>query len=207
MSRFVDSAAERIAPWRRADWRVLIAEGVVLILAGAYLLADGERAEFILGLLVGGALLLDGIRQWLLGYRRLGRGRMRDLTLTRGAIGIVTGALVLTLSLLGQITVVGIRIAIGVGGLGYGLLGLVLTLPAIRSRELNWTAAVFDLLLVLVSVLLLYRVATSDSIAGLLAVTSWLIIGTGITIAVFGVIRRPKATEHADPGAGSVPPS
>ena len=206
MSHLVDSAADRIAPWRNADWRILIGEGFVLIVAGGYLLVDGERAEFILGLVVGAALLLDGIRQWLLGFRRLALGRTRDLTLTRGAIGIVTGGLVLGLSLLGQITVVGIRIAIGVGGLAYGLMGLVLTVPAIRSRQLSWTAAVFDVLLALVAVLLLYRVATNDSIAGLLAVTSWLIVGTGIAIGLLGVLRRWR--DHAvRPSSDTVPPT
>ena len=207
MSRLVESAADRIAPWRGADWRILLGEGVVLILAGVYLLADGERAEFILGLVVGAALLVDGIRQWVLGYRRLGRGRTRDLTLTRGAVGIVTGGLVLALSIVQQITVVGIRIAIGVGGLAYGFLGLVLTVPAIRSRELNWTAAVVDVLLVLVSVLLLYRVATNDSIAGLLAVTSWLVVGSGIAIGLVGAIRRPRVPVTADPTTHNLPPT
>jgi uncharacterized membrane protein HdeD (DUF308 family) len=192
MSQSIKAAADRVAPWRRADWRILIVEGVVLILAGVYLLADGERAESILGLVVGAALLGDGIRQWFLGYRRLDRGRTRDLTLTRGSVGIATGGLVLALSLLQQITVVGIRIGIGVGGLAYGLLGLLLILPAIRNRQLRVTAAVYDLLLVLVSLLLLYRVATNDSIAGLLTVTSWLLVGTGIVIVIVGVMRRPR---------------
>ena len=54
------------------------------------------------------------------------------------------------------------------------------------------TTAVYDVLLILVSLLLLYRVATNDSIAGLLAVTSWLVIGTGIALALLGVTRRLK---------------
>lgn len=192
----LDGAASRIAPWGRADWRVLVAEGVVLILAGGYLLVDGERAEFILGLIVGAALFIDGVRQWVLGFRRLDHGRVRDLTLIRGAVGIVTGSLVVTLSILGQITVVGIRIAIGVGGLGYGILGLMLVLPLVRSRQANWTAIAADGLLVALAVLLFYRVATSDSIAGLLVVTSWMIIATGIVIGAAGLVRR-SPTEQA----------
>ena len=207
MVRVLDAAANRIAPWREADWRVLIIEGAVLILAGVYLIADGERAEFILGLVVAAALLIDGIRQWLLGMRRLERGRSRDLTLIRGAVGIVTGALVLTLSVLQQITVVGIRIAIGVGGLAYGLIGLALGIPALRSRQPNWTAAVFDVLLIVVSILLLYRVATGDSIVGLLTVTSWLVIGTGIAVVAVGVARRMRPTAAFDPASGGLPPS
>ena len=77
MAHAMDGAADRIAPWRKADWRILVGEGLALILAGVYLLADGQRAEFILGLIVGVALLLDGIRQLYLGFRRLGRGRPR----------------------------------------------------------------------------------------------------------------------------------
>ncbi len=207
MVRVLDAAANRIAPWREADWRVLIVEGAVLILAGVYLIADGERAEFILGLVVAAALLIDGIRQWLLGMRHLQRGRSRDLTLIRGAVGIVTGALVLTLSVLQQITVLGIRIAIGVGGLAYGLIGLALGIPALRSRQPNWTAAVFDVLLIVVSILLLYRVATGDSIVGLLTVTSWLVIGTGIAVVAVGVARRMRPTAAFDPASGGLPPS
>jgi hypothetical protein len=155
-----------------------------------YLLADGERAEFILGLVLGAALLIDGIRQWLLGFRRLSRGRSRDLTLIRGAVGIITGGLVLLLMIVQQITVVGVRIAIGLGGLAYGGLGLILVAPAVRSRQLSWTALIFDVLLVVVAALLLYRVVTNDSIAGLLAVTSWIVIGCGIVIGAEGVRRR-----------------
>ena len=100
---------------------------------------------------------------------------------------------------------VGVRIAIGIGGLAYGALGLVLGLPAIRNRQPNWTAAVFDLLLILVSLLLLYRVATGDTIAGLLAVTSWLVIGSGIAIVAVGVVRRMRLASPAGPSSGGSP--
>ena len=44
MTRIVNLAADRVAPWRGADWRVLIAEGILLVLGGVYLLIDGQRA-------------------------------------------------------------------------------------------------------------------------------------------------------------------
>lgn len=190
MSRAMGAAANRLAPWRQADWRVLLIEGWLLIAAGIALLADGERAEFILGLMVAAAMLADGLRRWRLGFRRLDPGRTRDLTLIRGAVGIVTGGLVLALSLLQQITVLGIRIAIGVGGLAYALLGIALAVPVLRRRQLSWTSVVFDVLLLLVALLLLYRVVSSEAIAGLLAVTSWLVLGTGVAIVFAGLIRR-----------------
>ena len=60
MTRAVGFAADRIAPWRGADWRVVIAEGILLVLGGAYFLVDGERAEFILGIVVSAAMIVDG---------------------------------------------------------------------------------------------------------------------------------------------------
>jgi uncharacterized membrane protein HdeD (DUF308 family) len=205
MAGVLNAAANRVAPWREADWRVVVGEGALLILAGIYLLADGERAEFVLGLAVAAALLVDGGRQWLVGFRRLQRGRTRDLTLIRGAIGIVTGGLVLILSILQQVTVVGIRIAIGFGSLPYGLLGLVLGLPLIRTRQPGWTSMLFDVLLILLSTLLLYRVATGDTILGLLTVTSWLVIGSGIVLVAAGVVRSRRPRSPSDPASVGLP--
>jgi membrane-associated phospholipid phosphatase/uncharacterized membrane protein HdeD (DUF308 family) len=202
MARVMDGATKRIVPRREADWRVLIGKGAVLVLAGVYLLADGHRAEFTLGLVAGTALLIDGIRR-VLGSRDL-TGRSRDLTLVRGVVGVATGGLVVALSILQQMTVVGIRIGIGVGGLAYGLLGLALAAAAIRGRQ--WAALVLDVLVVVLSILLLYRVATADSIRGLLAVTAWLVIGSGIAIGLVGVMRRRRVSMTGDPTAGSVPP-
>jgi hypothetical protein len=34
MTRIVNSAADRIVPWRGADWRVVIAEGIPLVVGG-----------------------------------------------------------------------------------------------------------------------------------------------------------------------------
>jgi uncharacterized membrane protein HdeD (DUF308 family) len=195
MTGLVNRTADRIAPWRDADWRVLILEGVLLAFGGAYLLVDGERAEFVLGLIVGAALVVDGVRQWYLGFRRLDRGRIRDLTLIRGAVGVVVGLLVIGLSIARQITVVGIRGTLGAGALAYGLLGLTIAVPSIRARRASWTSVGFDVLLVVVGILLLYRVATSDSISILLAATGWIIVGSGIALGAVGVLRRPGPPE------------
>ena len=198
MTRVMDAAADRVAPWRGADWRIVIIEGVALIAAGIYLLADGQRGEFILGVVVAAALLVDGVRQGILGFRRLERGRPRELTLIRGAVGVVAGGFVLGLTVLQQITVVGVRIAIGVGGLVYGLLGLTVVAPHIRARQANWTAIAFDVLLVVLSVLLLFRAATGDTLTNLLAVIAWIVIGTGTVITLVGLARHMMARSKVD---------
>ncbi len=192
MTRVVGLAADRIAPWRGADWRVEIGEGFLLVLGGLYFLVDGERAESILGVIVSVALIVDGCRQWYLGFRRLDRGRGRDLTLIRGSVGIVVGALVIGLSTFQQITVVGIRIALGLGGFAYGLLGLLVAGPSIRRRRAGWTSTGFDVLLVTLGLLLLYRVATADSISLLLGAIGWLVVCSGVAFVVLGIVRRPR---------------
>ncbi len=203
MARLMEAAADRIAPWRGADGRILLLEGAALIAAGIYLLADGERGEFILGLVVAIALAIDGIRQWIIGFRRLEQGRSRELTIIRGAVGIITGGLILALSILQQITVIGIRVAVGVGGLVYGVLGLVLVAPYLRKRQARWTATAFDVLLILVSILLLFRSATNDRITGLLTVTAWLIIGTGLVIVLVGLARLAMLRGRSDESSES----
>ena len=163
MTRMVDAVVARVSPLR-ANWIVAMAIGLLLILAGIYFLVDGERAEFILGATISAALILDGARLCLSGFT-LRRSQLRDLTLVRGAIGIVVGLPVIALSATQQITVVGIRAVLGFGVLAYGFLGLWITRPSERARDARWVSAGLDLLMVALGLLLIYRVVTSDSIS------------------------------------------
>ena len=195
MTHMIDAAIARVGPLR-ANWIVTMATGLLLILAGIYFLADGERAEFILGATISAALILDGARLCLSGFT-LRRSQLRDLTLVRGAIGIVVGLPVIALSVTGQITVVGIRAALGVGVLAYGLLGLWITRPSETGRDARWVPAGLDLLMLALGLLLIYRVVTSDSISLLLGVIGWLVIGSGVAFITVGLVRRLRMS---DPG-------
>jgi hypothetical protein len=83
---------------------------------------------------------LDGVRLWRVGST-LKRSQLRDLTLVRGAIGVMVGLPVIALSATQQITVVGIRAVLGFGLLAYGLLGLWITRPSERVRDARWVSA------------------------------------------------------------------
>ena len=145
-----------------ASWIVAMAIGLLLILAGIYFLADGERAEFILGATISAALILDGVRLWRVGFT-LRRSQLRELTLVRGAVGIAVG-----------LPVIGLDPADHSGrhpgNLGFRrprlwLLGLWITRPSERTRDARWVSAGLDLLMVALGLLLIYRVVTSDSIS------------------------------------------
>jgi uncharacterized membrane protein HdeD (DUF308 family) len=194
----VDAVISRLSPFR-ASWIVAIAVGLLLILAGIYFLADGERAEFILGATISATLILDGVRLCLVGFT-LSRSQKRDLTLVRGAIGILVGLPVIALSVTGQITVVGIRAVLGVGVLAYGLLGLWITRPSETAHDARWVPAGLDLLMIALGLLLIYRVVTSDSISLLLAVIGWLAIGSGVAYVAVGLVRRRRISDPVPEG-------
>jgi hypothetical protein len=198
MTRTIDAVVARVHPFR-ANWIVAMAIGLLLILAGIYFLADGERAEFILGATIAAVLILDGVRLWRVG-RTLKRSQLRDLTLVRGTIGIVVGLPVIGLSATQQITVVGIRAVLGLGLLAYGLLSLWITRPSERARDARWVSAGLDLLMVALGLLLIYRVVTSDSISVLLGVIAWLVIGSGVAFIAVGLVRRLRMPDTGPQG-------
>jgi hypothetical protein len=171
-----------------------MAIGLLLVLAGIYFLADGERAEFILGATISVALILDGLRLWRVGLT-LRRSQLRDMTLVQGAIGIVVGLPVIALSVTGQITVVGVRAVLGTGILVYGLLGLWIAKPSETVGESHWVSAGLDLLMVAIGLLLIYRVVRSDSISLLLGVIGWLVIGSGVAFIAVGLVRRLRMSD------------
>jgi hypothetical protein len=57
----------------------------------------------------------------------------------------------------------------------------------------------FDVLLVAAGLLLLYLVATSESISVLLAVIGWLVVGAGLGAIAVGFIRRPTPLRTEGP--------
>ena len=189
----LDAVVSRVGPLR-ASWTVAIVVGLLLILAGILFLADGERAEFTLGASIAAALALDGVRLWRVGFT-LKRSQLRDLTLVRGAIGIVVGIPVIALSATGQITVVGIRAVLGFDLLAYGLLGLWITRPSERARESHWVPASLDLLMVALGCLLIYCVVTSSSISLLLGAIGWVGIGSGVAFITVGLVRRLRMSD------------
>jgi len=87
-----------------------------------------------------------------------------------------------------------------VRGLANGLLGLVVAVPAIRRRQASWTSTGFDVLLIALGLLVLYRVATSDSISLLLGGIGWLVVGSGLVMILVGIVRRPGPA--AEPATG-----
>jgi len=189
----IDAVVSRVSPLR-ANWIVAMAIGLLLVLAGIYFLADGERAEFILGATISVALILDGLRLWRVGLT-LRRSQLRDMTLVQGAIGIVVGLPVIALSVTGQITVVGVRAVLGTGILVYGLLGLWIAKPSETVGESHWVSAGLDLLMVAIGLLLIYRVVRSDSISLLLGVIGWLVIGSGVAFIAVGLVRRLRMSD------------
>lgn len=138
-----------------ASWPLQIMGAAVLAALGVFMLLDSARAELFAGLVFGGFLLVDGIR-WAV--TRIGAkqfGRIGEIESLRAGIGLLTAVMLFGLSFLDAITLGGVRLILAIGGLGFGLLGLVMVVLGIGSG-IRWALAIFSVIIVAYGVLLLY---------------------------------------------------
>ena len=114
------------APWRRGvAWPIILVEGVVVLAIGIYVLADTDDARDVVRQLLGAVLLLNGVLSILAGFR-LPQAPAAPYLLVRGAVAVTVGLLVTLDPITDDLDASSSRFILAVGGLAYGLLGLVL---------------------------------------------------------------------------------
>jgi hypothetical protein len=138
-----------------ASWPVQIIGAAVLAALGVFILLDAGRAELFVGLAFGGFLLVDGVR-WAV--TRIGAkqfGRIGEVESLRAGIGLLTAVMLFGLSFLDAITLGGLRLILAIGGMAFGLLGLVMVVVGLGTG-IRWALAVMSLIVTAYGVLLLY---------------------------------------------------
>ncbi|MEO8468344.1 MAG: hypothetical protein ABI573_01605 [Chloroflexota bacterium] len=138
-----------------ASWPIQIIAAAVLAALGVFMLLDSGRAELFAGLVFGGFLLVDGIR-WAV--TRIGAqqfGRIGEIESLRAGIGLLTAIMLFGLSFLNAITLSGVRLILAIGGLAFGLLGIVMVVLGM-GKGIRWALAVISLIVTAYGVLLLY---------------------------------------------------
>lgn len=138
-----------------ARWPIQIIGAGVLAALGIFMLLDSGRAELFVGLVFGGFLLVDGVR-W--GVTRIGArqfGRIGEIESLRAGIGLVTAVMLFGLSFLDAITLGGVRLILAIGGVAYGLLGLVMVVLGMGAG-IRWALVAISLIVTAYGVLLLY---------------------------------------------------
>ncbi len=138
-----------------ASWPVQIIGAAVLAGVGIFMLVDPGRAELLAGLVLGGFLLVDGIR-WAV--TRIGAqqfGRIGEIESLRAGIGLLTAVLLFGLSYLEAITLPGTRLILAIGGIPFGLLGLWMVILGMGTG-IRWSLAVISVVVTAYGALLIY---------------------------------------------------
>lgn len=171
-----------------ASWPLQIIGAAVLAALGVFMLLDSGRAELFAGLVFGGFLLVDGIR-WAV--TRIGAkqfGRIGEIESLRAGIGLLTAVMLFGLSFLDAITLGGVRLILAIGGIAFGLLGLVMVMVGMRTG-IRWALAVISVIVTAYGVLLLYTQFVDETGFGtILTIVAGLALLAAAVLAVRAIL-------------------
>jgi uncharacterized membrane protein HdeD (DUF308 family) len=146
---------KQATPWRQGiPWGVVLAEGIVLLAVGLFLLFAPRQSGRIVGQILAILLGVTGAIQLITAIRTKQEGQLGVLNTVRGALGLGVGAIILLLLLLNALTFQAGQIILGLGSLAYGAIGLYLVYLSRASGVRPWPV-VANSLWILLGVLLL----------------------------------------------------
>lgn len=126
--------AKQAAPWRKGiSWSIVLAEGIVLVTVGLFLLFANQTAVRLVGHILAIVIGATGGIQLYGALQAKQEGQFGRLNMIRGGIGLGIGALVLILFLFNSMTLQLGRILLGIGALAFGAIGLYLAYLARAS--------------------------------------------------------------------------
>jgi uncharacterized membrane protein HdeD (DUF308 family) len=151
----MSEGAKQAAPWRKGvHWGIVLAQGVVLVAVGLFLVFAEQAARTVVGHLLAGVIGVTGGIQLYGALKAKQDGRLGELNTIRGAIGLGVGALILILFLFNVMTLQMGRIILGLGALAFGGIGLYLTYLT-RASGVRVGPIISNAFWVLIGVLLL----------------------------------------------------
>jgi uncharacterized membrane protein HdeD (DUF308 family) len=146
---------KQAAPWRKGiPWGIVLAEGIVLLAVGLFLLFAPKQSGRIVGQILAIVLGVTGAIQLVTALRVKQEGQLGLLNTVRGSVGFGAGAIILLLLLLDVLSFQAGQIILGLGSLTYGAIGLYLVYLTWESGPRPWPI-VANSLWVLLGVLLL----------------------------------------------------
>ena len=125
MSEQTKAMLTQSAPWRRGvAWPIILVDGVVALAIGIYILAQSDEASDVVRQLIAAILLVNGLLSILAGFRQPQASAAPCLIL-RGGIAATVGMIVSLEPISDYIDPDASRVILALGGLAYGLFGLV----------------------------------------------------------------------------------
>lgn len=123
----MSDGAKQAAPWRRGiPWGIVLAEGVLLVAVGLFLIFAQDTARRLLGQILAIVIGVTGGIQLYGALKAKQEGQLGQLNTIRGAVGLGAGALVLVLFIFNLMTLQTGRIILGLGAVAFGAIGLYL---------------------------------------------------------------------------------
>jgi uncharacterized membrane protein HdeD (DUF308 family) len=168
----------------RGGWQLSLLRGIVMLLLGLFAIVAPQQALFVIVMVIGLYLLIDGVITAIAAFRGRG-GSSRMTVLGRGALSIIGGLLVLLLPFVfPEAATVIWAYMLGVIAVIAGLLDLITVGKARREIETKSTMIISGLLLILLGILLLLMPT-------LIAQDKLFVVG--LTIATLGVVSLVAA--------------
>ncbi|MCU0510214.1 MAG: DUF308 domain-containing protein [Anaerolineae bacterium] len=189
----VTDGAKQAAPWRKGiPWGIVLAEGVLLVAVGLFLIFAQDAARRLLGQILAIVIGVTGGIQLYGALRAKQEGQLGQLNTIRGAVGLGAGALVLVLFIFNLMTLQTGRIILGLGAVAFGAIGIYL-IYLTRDSGIRIGPAISNGFWVLFGILLLLAAIGGTMLASISeAINVVLLLGGAFLIIWAFVIKGSK---------------
>jgi uncharacterized membrane protein HdeD (DUF308 family) len=166
------------APWRRGvPWPLVAIEGVVLAGIGIYVLAAPDDARDIVRQLTGAVLLITSVLEAMAGFRAPTHPAT-PFRLFRAGVGVAVGLIVTLEPVSDYLEPASSRWILGLGLIGYGLIGLTATVAAREEYGIRIGSVITGVLPIVLGIMFFTGDETDSSRMNLI----------GSILLVFGVL-------------------
>lgn len=198
MTTQIKGTLKRARPWDgQAPWWLVLVEGAVALVLGAYILLRPQQATTVVGQLIALFLLISGILGVLTGLRHRGEGRVATIVLIRGLVGLIVGLLIFGLLFMQILTYNSGTTLLAIGMLLYGVLGLVVGFFDRGQGGIRWGVVFNSILFAVVGFVALFIQQAN-------VMVDWvgpLLVIFGIALIVFAILRRVFARDGSTTAA------
>lgn len=186
MREQVGSMVGRVNPLTgRTHWGVVVAEGVVLLALGIFILAQPQQASVGLVQLVGGFLLVTSVIAIYGLLRGTGEPASSPGRWIRVGIGLIAGLIGLVHPWLGTIDTAAAATVLAIGLVLVGVIGLYATIVTSQTFGWRWEQVILYAIYLILGSMVFYR-NLSGSQFWLVPVLGWLATLGGVALCGFG---------------------
>jgi uncharacterized membrane protein HdeD (DUF308 family) len=186
----VTQGAKQAAPWRKGiPWGIVLAEGIVLVLVGLFLLFAPATSRAVVGKILALVIGITGGIQLVGALRAKQEGQLGELNTIRGAVGLGAGALILILFIFNLMSLQAGRIVLGLGALAFGGIGLYLTYLT-RESGIRAGPVIANGFWVLLGVLLLLDAIGGSFIASIGQMINVVLLLGGAFLIIWAIVVK-----------------